>query len=290
MNSFPVAVLETIKSKINKGEVVKYHMSEIGGLGTQAVTYSNNSIANSSARGFDSMVTYSTTSGLGTQASFTFYVFGSVIGIGIADFLSGFDIAGYPDASVLVDDVCYGLRDNCIRVSNPPDSLAPGPVETVFYVPEILPYEWHKVSVILHSLPSAAHTIFIYNIFSEKNLLQVPLNKNSSNYATNGTLTTSDVAIPIILQNSSLGNTKPRIQIYNLEKITYYNSDAADRLVTVSNNSVIIFSRTIAAKQTVEFTPSINGLGLLNSTDIGFITHKADANSLVTFTTTLNAK
>jgi hypothetical protein len=160
----------------------------------------------------------------------------------------------------------------------------------VFYVPEILDYDWHRVTILLHSLPSSDHPIYFYNIFAEKNLLQVQLNYRSSNYAAAGTLTTSDVAVPIVLQNTSLNNARPRITLYNLEKITYYNNDTVDRTVSVSNNSVVVFSRIIPAKQTIEFIPSINGLGLRTTTDISLLTHKGEVNSLISFSTILNVK
>jgi hypothetical protein len=213
-----------------------------------------------------------------------------VVGIGLADNATSFDVLQYPDPSVIVDGVCYGLRDNCIRVSNPPYSTAQIASESVFYVPEILDYDWHRVTILLHSLPSSDHPIYFYNIFAEKNLLQVQLNYRSSNYAAAGTLTTSDVAVPIVLQNTSLNNARPRITLYNLEKITYYNNDTVDRTVSVSNNSVVVFSRIIPAKQTIEFIPSINGLGLRTTTDISLLTHKGEVNSLISFSTILNVK
>lgn len=285
--SFPVQVLKTIRDKINSGEVVKYHISEFGYGGTQPVIYSNNSIANSAARGFDSFIAFQTNAGLGTSSSVSFWVFGSVVGIGLADNATSFDVLQYPDASVIVDGVCYGLRDNCIRVSNPPNTTATTASESVFYVPEILDYDWHRVTILLHSLPSSDHPIYFYNIFAEKNLLEVQLNSRSSNYATAGTLTTSDVAVPIVLQSTVLNNSRPKQTVYFLEKITYYNNDTVDRTVTVSNNSVIVFSKVIPAKQTIEFIPSMNGLGLRQS-DVSLLTHKGEVSSFITFSTILN--
>lgn len=257
-------------ARLQQGELVRVPCADLEfstyAAGAGSVAVSRNSYSNGDHTGIGYNL-QTGGSGLGTNiASLAAVINGRTVGIRWRK------LTTTPAFSLVIDGVAYQIPVQTRAAYF--DNVQPGGLgahkEGVFVVND-LPDGPHSVRVILHPDASAAKTLMFYGFIAER-IAGYESPQPLDNFYGGGTLTNANVAVPT---TDNASNTN-----HGVKAVIYYNTDASSHTVTISWNSVVITTLTIAAGATARFDLTANGVLLGASPNL---VHKADANSVVTF-------
>lgn len=264
-----------LKVKIEQGELVKIPINSfIQGTETQilgSVTTSNISFNNGDGSGSGLNFNIAT-AGLGSNyALMTTIVYGKIIGIRFRRFVNT------PSFSVVIDGVPYDCptyrqkpySSNTVNISSDR--------ENTWIVADDLPDGQHTVQIFLYPDALVSKTLVIHGFTLEKRVGYKEYEKNDFIYST-GTCTTSSVNIPSTDFNGQ--------NIKNIKQISYQNTDAVARIVTLNYNNIAIAKIYLSASGTIGDTAKYDfGSGVGLGGTINGLSHLADVAGKINFIT-----
>lgn len=257
-------------ARLQQGELVRVPFYDIetatyaAGSGSASINRSAHSNGDRTGIGY-SLQTGS--AGLGSHiASISCIIYGRTVGIRFRK------LTTTPSFALVIDGIAYSVspQNRAAYFDNQQISGLGANKEGIFVVNDLADGP-HSVRVILYPDASSTKTLVFYGFLAER-VAGYSDSTLLDNLFGGGTLTNANVSVPA---TDNAGNAN-----HGIKSILYYNTDSVTRVVTITWNSIVIATLSMAAGAPARYDFSAAGVNMGTSPNL---VHKADAGSVVNF-------